>query len=537
MLVRLGVYTQLELHGRWWARDAQGSGFERLSTAPPVLTFRLVRPMTGAAAEVVLPTFFDPHALGLDAPLWVGATPPRCARYVLVSAICAGPAGQYFCMFDSDGTASASWGGDTGPPFRLGHELVGAVYVLETLSALASDGSVSRNTVAQSPTAPAVETCSVPDTAVGTLCAPCGDSIDAHGVTLRCTHCLCAACWRHAVAFAVRVTPTALRPETCKVVCTVCSAFSLVDPGEARLAAQQVADDQSGPSRNASRTYFPGRKATPPNNRHAKHASAFEVHLSVLLLDCPTPPGGSSSVATASAVENVTAAENSGSVATASADGTIKRPRSPSGSPQAASPSAVPKRLRITDAEPAKPASPAPIPGDRQGVTPPAEPTPASTDVQSQAPERLRDMVGDGSPLGALVAAAEVDRNRPPSEKTDPSLSEWLQALNLQDSLSALQGLGADRVIDLLELEDGDMATLKLKVLQARRLKNALQALRSGSTDIPATSSAGVPGAVSAAPAVTATASAAAPAASADAAAQVHAATAEPPAASGPQRW
>ena len=113
-------------------------------------------------------------------------------------------------------------------------------------------------------------------------------------------------------------------------------------------------------------------------------------------------------------------------------------------------------------------------------------------------------------------------------------MSEWLQAINLQDSLSALQDLGAARVIDLLELEDEDMASLKLKVLEARRLKNALQALRLGSTDIPATSSAGVPGAMSAAPAAVAAASAAAPAASADAAAQVHAATAEPPAASGP---
>jgi hypothetical protein len=89
-------------------------------------------------------------------------------------------------------------------------------------------------------------------------------------------------------------------------------------------------------------------------------------------------------------------------------------------------------------------------------------------------------MVGDGSPLGALVAAAEDDRDRPPSEQTDPSLSEWLQALNLQDLLSALQGLGADRVIDLLELEDGEIATLKLKVLHAKRFQKALQVLRSG---------------------------------------------------------
>ena len=525
MLVRLGVFTQLELHGRWWACDAQGSGFERLSTAPPVLTFRLVRPMAGAAAEVVLPTFFDPHALGLDAPLRVGTVPPRCARYVLLSAICAGPAGQYFCMFDSDGTASASWGGDTGPPFRLGHELVGAVYVLETHSALASDGSVSRNTVAQSPTAPAVEACSVPSAAIGTLCAPCGDFIDAHGVSLRCTHCLCAACWGHAVAFAVRVTPTALQPESCKVVCPVCSAFSLVDPGEARLAAKQVADDHNEPSRNASRTFFPGRKASQPNNRHAKHASAFEVHLSVLLLDCSTPPGDGSSVATTSAVENVAAAESSSPAAAASADGTAKRSRSSSVSPKAASSSAVPKRLRTTDAEPAKPASPAPTPGDQQVVTPPAELIPAPAEEQSQAPEQRSDMIGDGSPLDVLVAVAEEDRDRPPSEPTYPPLSEWLQALHLQDLLPALQDLGADRVLDLLELED-EIAELKLKVLHAKRLQKALQALRPGSTDTLTTSSAGVPGALSAAPVVTATATAAAPAASADAAAPVHAATA-----------
>ena len=305
----------------------------------------------------------------------------------------------------------------------------------------------------------------------------------------------------------------------------VCSAFSLVDPSEARLAAQQVADDQSEPSRNASRTYFPGRKATPPNNRHAKHASAFEVHLSVLLLDCSSPPGDGSSVATASAVENVTAAENSSPAATASADGTTKRSRSPSGSPQAASPSAVPKRLRITDAEPAKPASPAPIPGDQQGVTPPAELIPASAEEQSQAPEQRSDMIGDGSPLDVLVAVAEEDRDRPPSEPTYPPLSEWLQALHLQDLLPALQDLGADRVLDLLELED-EIAELKLKVLHAKRLQKALQALRPGSTDTLTTSSAGVPGALSAAPVVTATATAAAPAASADAAAPVHAATA-----------
>jgi len=134
-------------------------------------------------------------------------------------------------------------------------------------------------------------------------------------------------------------------------------------------------------------------------------------------------------------------------------------------------------------------------------------------------------MIGDGSPLDVLVAVAEEDRDRPPSEQTDPPLSEWLQALHLQDLLPALQDLGADRVIDLLELED-EIAELKLKVLHAKRLQKALQALRSGSTDTLTTSSAGVPGALSAAPVVTATATAAAPAASADAAAPVHAATA-----------
>ena len=109
----------------------------------------------------MFPPAFDPHTLGLAAPLCVDATPPRCAQYVIASAICKGPAGQYFCMFSSDGTAGASLGGDAGPPFRLGHELVGAVYVLETHSALAPDSSVSRNTVTRPPESPTAETCSV----------------------------------------------------------------------------------------------------------------------------------------------------------------------------------------------------------------------------------------------------------------------------------------------------------------------------------------------------------------------------------------
>ena len=462
MLVWLGVGTQLELHSRRWTHGAHGSGFEWLSTAPLILTFRLVWPMMGATAEVMLPPAFDPHTLGLAAPLCVDAKPPRCARYVLVSAICKGPVGQYFCMFDSDGTAGASWGGDTSPPFRLGHELVGTVYVLETHLVLASDGSVSRNTVAQSPDVlhPAAETCSILDTAVGTLCAPCGDSIGIDGVTLCCTHRLCETCWRHAVAFAVWATPTALRPETCKVVCPVCAAFSLVNPERVKLVAQQITDSQGGPSRNGSRGYFStGPKATPPGDRQARHASALAVHLSLLLAECPTPPEISGSVAAASALEIVEAAHR----------GVDKRPRPPSGSPQAADPlSADSKRLRLADAQARVPATPALAQGDQQDVPPPAEPNPASTSGQSQAPEQLRASVDDGSPLGVLVAAAEGDRSRPPSEKTDPPLSEWLQTINLQHALPALQELGAARVTDLLDLEGEDMASLNLKVLEAR---------------------------------------------------------------------
>ena len=445
MLVQLGVRTQLELHGRQWPRsvdqEAPCFGFKQLSAAPLVLAFRLARSSRGAAAEVVFLVTLDPHSLSLIAPMCLDAVPPRRAQYVLASAIGQGSSGQYFCMFSLDGAAGTSWGGDAGPLFGLGHELVGVVYVLETHSELSTDGSVSRNTVTRAPASPVAETYSLKATAVGQLCAPCGGTIGVGGVTLCCAHRLCAACWQHAVAFAVQTTPAVCQPATYRVVCPVCVVFGLVNPETVSRVNQQITDSQVGPPQSGNRSYFVVvKKATTAANHQAKHASALIEHLSHLLKECATPLESADSAATTSALVLAEAAHRG-------TDGKCSWSSMSSPTAEGAA-NADTKRLHSAAAQAVVPADPALAQSSQRSASPVATPsaTPESGDAVSGQPHTTvaspvatlsatpeRGEVASGQPhatvaglsaLSVLSAAAADDQHEQSSPAFD--LCTWL---------------------------------------------------------------------------------------------------------------